>query len=152
MHNIIYTMKRESQGNLTALIFTPDTNRDPLEMSPFKGPVELHQAVKERHGDNVVFVSPRAFNVELEKRRTHSDEMLEILKNSGEGDLSRRWVYGSPYRPMGRVWARIEGAVFIHTDWQSTGYHTYAVVPSKLDKEIIENYDLIFVSHGGINV
>ncbi len=147
--NTIYTMKRDNQGNLTALILTSDNTGNPLEITSFKIPMDLHQTVKEHYGNDATYVSPRFFQTALEDRRTHSPELLEILKNSGEGDLSRRWVYGSPCRPIGRIWARIPGAaIYLDADREKTGYYSYVVVLAKLDKDIIDKYDFVFISHG----
>lgn len=153
MAKIIYTMKRDNQGDLTALILTPGNNKMPSELAYFRKPQELREAVKEQYGDDALCVSPKAFQEEIDKRSVHNVEMLEMLKNNPEGDLSRRFVYGSPLRPMSSIWARLPGAaIYIPCNRQKTGYHTYIAVLAKLDKEIIEKYDLVFVSHGGINV
>ena len=153
MDNIICAMKRDDLGDLTALILTPDNKKKPSELAYFRTPQELREAVKEHYGDDVLYVPLRILNEELEKRRVHSPEMLEMLKNNPEGNLSRRFVYGSPIRPMSSVWARLPGAaIYIPADRQKTGYHTYIAVLAKLNKEIIEKYDLVFVSHGGVNV
>ena len=85
--------------------------------------------------------------VVLDRRAIHTPEMVEFLKNNVEGDLSRCYVYGSPYRPISSLWASIDGAVYPYADWQSTGFHSYVAVPSQLDKEVIDRYQLIFVSH-----
>jgi hypothetical protein len=150
MSTIIYTMKRDLQGDLTALILTPDSNKKTVELAYFRTPQELQEAVKARYGDNAICVPSRMFDEELEKCTVHTPEMLEMLKENPEGDLSGHFVYGSPMRPMSSVWARVASdAIYIPSDRQKTGFHTYVAVLAKLGKEIIEKYDLIFISHGG---
>jgi len=109
---------------------------------------ELHENMKENLG--AVRLKNADFQEELERRLTHTPEMVDLLKKQGEllgQDLSQYIIYGS-YRPVSASWARVhEQAVYIQVDPASTGYHTYVAVPARLDVETIENYELQFVSH-----
>jgi hypothetical protein len=147
MDNTIYTTRRENDGYFTALILEAGS-RQVKEESCFTLE-ELKSIIADTYGD-IQRISPRLFQEEINNRTVHSDEMLSLLRNNVEGDLSQRYVYGSPMRPMSSVWARLPGAaIYIPCDRQKTGYHTYVAVLAKLDKEIVDKYDLVFVSHGG---
>lgn len=147
----IYTTRRENDGTLTALVLEPNT-REIKELTYFFDMTELCNKIQEEWGD-INRLHPRDFQKEIDKRSVHSVEMLEMLRDNPEGNLARRFVYGSPMRPMSSVWARIPGAaIYIPCNRQKTGFHTYIAVLARLDKEIIEKYDLVFVSHGGVNV
>lgn len=79
----------------------------------------------------------------------HTDEVMALLEEYGNrvgGDLSRYLVYGSPMRPMSASWARIEGAVYMQVDKAITGYHTYIATPLTLPKELVDRFELVFVS------
>lgn len=141
----IYQLIREYDGYYYAQVLSARSNR-PTEMSGYESPVELHTAIKEQYGPDATRVPKRVFQEELEKRAVHTPEMQVLLRDSYMGDLSAYYVYGAPMRPMSGSWARIDGAVYINADKQTTGYHTYVAVPEALDKEVIERYELTFVS------
>lgn len=84
--------------------------------------------------------------VDLKKPKCHTPEMLAILKDTYEGDLTACYVYGSPMRPMSATWARIPGATFLNADKRATGYHTYVATLETLPQETINSYELVFVS------
>lgn len=52
------------------------------------------------------------------------------------------WVYGSPCRPMSGTWARIPNACYVNAERSTTGMHTWVVVPARLERSIIDNYEL----------
>jgi len=147
MDNTIYTTRRENDGYFTALILEAGSTQV-KEESCFTLE-DLKSIIADTYGD-IQRVSPRVFQEEIDNRSVHTEEMLSILRDTYEGDLTHRWVYGSPMRPMSSSWARLPGgAVYLNADKAKTGFHSYVVVLAKLDKEIIEKYDLVFVSHGG---
>lgn len=79
----------------------------------------------------------------------HTTEVAALLKEYGErvgADLSSWLVYGSSMRPMSHDWARIPEAVYMQVDKASTGYHTYVAVPVSLPKDLMDRYELVFVS------
>lgn len=74
-----------------------------------------------------------------------NETIQALLKKHGEllgMDLSAYHVYGSPMRPVSHSWARIRGAEYIQVV-RATGYHTLIVVLTPLDKETVEDYELI---------
>jgi hypothetical protein len=144
MNKTIYTTKRGEYNTFTALILEPNT-REVQELTYFESMDELKGRVQEEWGD-IERLSPKAFQEELDKRAIHTPEMVTFLQNNPEGDLSRYYVYGSSYRPISSMWARIDGAIYPYTSYIATGYHSYVVVPKPLDKEVIDRYQLVFVS------
>lgn len=115
----------------------------------FKDIMDLQARVKAHYGQDATYLSPSKFKSAMEMRQIHSPEILALLHQEGDLlglDLSSYVVYGSSYRPMSRIWARIDNAVFMQVDKQQTSYHTYVAVPELLTKEIIERYELSFVS------
>lgn len=77
--------------------------------------------------------------------KKYSEAIQNLLTQYGEvigEDLSNHVVYGSPMRPMSSSWARIPDAVFMQSDKQSTGYHTFVAVPVVLGQEVVDRYEL----------
>jgi hypothetical protein len=140
----ICTTKRGEDGSFMSLILKPETKEVKEEIcNSWEELVELMGIMY----STATRVSPKTFQEELDRRAMHSPGMVEFLKNNVEGDLSHCYVYGSPLRPMSSVWARVhESAIYIPCDRQKIGYHSYVVVPRALDKEVIERYQLVFVS------
>jgi hypothetical protein len=124
--------------------------RDATEFTGYYDAREIHENMQAIFGPDVQHLSASKFQQELEKRLIHTPEVVALLKHDGEllgQDLSQSFVYGS-VRPISSLWARVhDAAVYIQTDKQATGYHTYVAVPARLDNEIIESYELSFVSH-----
>ena len=60
----------------------------------------------------------------------------------GPQDASTYWVYGSPCRPMSSAWARIPNACYVNADKSMTGMHTWVIVPARLERSIIDSYEL----------
>lgn len=112
---------------------------------------ELHADMKDNFGPDVQHLSSTQFQQELDRRLVHTSEVVALLKRDGDllgQDLSHSFVYGSFKRPMSSIWARVhEAAVYIQTDKQATGYHTYVAVPAPLDDKTVARYELAFVSH-----
>ena len=110
---------------------------------------DLQERVRRRYGEDAVFMSPSKFQLELARRQIHTPEMVALLAQNGEllgQDVTSYLVYGSPMRPMSSAWARIDGAVFIPSNKQQSGYHSYVAVPQLLDAEVAGRYELEFVS------
>lgn len=144
----IFTAKNDL-GYLYALILTSNSHKA-SEMHGFDDLNELKAEVRKQY-EGAEFVPSRKFQSELEQRQVHSPELIALLKRDGELlglDLTSYVVYGAPMRPMSRIWARIENAVFVQADKSTTGYHTYVAVPDRLDSDTISQYELVFVSRG----
>lgn len=151
MNTTVFTAKRDNSGYLYAHVLEV-TVTQPIEVydGGFENVKELKERMYGKYGQDAVFMSSRQFAEELASRQIHTPELVALLWENGESlgidQITRYVVYGSPNRPMNSIWARIDNAVFIPADKQSTGYHTYVAVPSHLDKEIVEKYELVFVS------
>ena len=100
------------------------------------------------YGPDAVFVPNCIFQEEIEARSFHTDKMIDLLDKCDyeRVGLTSYIVYGAPMRPTSALWARINGAEYIQTSKLVTGYHSYVVVPEVLDKEVMKNYELTFVS------
>lgn len=150
-NNAVFTAKRDNRGYLYACVLTQTaTQFEEIWDGGFEDVKELKERMCRKYGQDAVFMSSRQFAEELASRQIHTPALVALLWEHGEllgiDQITRYMVYGSPLRPMNSIWARIDDAVFIPADKQSTGYHTYIAVPSLLDKEIIEKYELAFVS------
>ncbi len=144
--NPIYILISTGDGYYYARVLGTKSNK-PAEISGYETVGEFDVAIKKQYGPDAARVSKRVFHEELERRAIHTPKMISLLKESYMGDLSAYHVYGSPMRPMSSVWARIEGAVYINADVSGTGYHTYVAVPAVLSQDMIDRYELEFVSH-----
>ena|SRR5713101_1309390 len=147
----MFTAKRDDRGYLYAHVLVP-TASQPIEVSDggFENVKDLQERMKRKYGQDAMFMSNRKFQEEIEQRQIHTPELVALLWENGEllgiDQITRYVVYGAPIRPMSSIWARIDDAVFIQSNKQSTGYCSYVAVPCNLDKEIIEKYELVFVS------
>lgn len=56
----------------------------------------------------------------------------------------REWVhvYASRNRPMSAVWARIDKAHYVQSDYRETGVHTWVVTPEPLDDDTLYKFEL----------
>ncbi len=145
----IFTVKRDEHNTLVALVLADRSTRPTIMNGP-EATKELQEFVRESYGHDAAFVPGSQFQRELEQRQVHTPEIVAMLEHQRElfgVDASSYVVYGSPMRPMSSVWARIQDAMFIPSDRWQTGYHTYVAVPRELDREVIDNYELQFVSH-----
>jgi len=143
----LYTVKMDSRYRALVLQegFTkPDT------YDGFFTARELHEYMQNQFGTDVQRLTGAQFQQELARRQVHTPEVLTLLKRDGDllgQDLTNYFVYGSFNRPMDSMWARVDpAAVYIQTDKQTTGYHTYVAVPALLSAETISRYELEFVS------
>ena len=129
-----------------ALVLKPE-DREPERREGFFSARELGEKLRDEF-ESVVQLPYSKFRQEMEKRLVHTLETQGLLvQNSTEGqDLTKFFVYGSASRPMGS-WAQIAGAVYIQVSRQTTGHYTYIAVPTKLDEDTVEQYELAFVSH-----
>jgi hypothetical protein len=89
------------------------------------------------------------FQKELASRKTHSEAMENLLLEH-KLDISCH-IYGS-FRPLG-TGSSIPGAFYLTEAIYSlpkdeARYDTYIAVPAALDDEIVERYELEFISHG----
>ena len=60
----------------------------------------------------------------------------------GPQNASTYWVYGSPCRPMSGAWARIPDARYVNANYSQDKVHTWVVVPARLERSIIDSYEL----------
>lgn len=141
-----YTVRMESLYPY-ALVLQPGNTR-PEKLEGFFGAKEIHKHMQDNFGPDVKQLPRTQFQGEVELRETHTLEIQGLLMQHGTAgqDLTSFFVYGSACRPMGS-WARIDSAVYIQVSQQTTGYYTYIAVPTKLDEDTLERYDLAFVSH-----
>jgi hypothetical protein len=148
--SVIFTARRDESQYLYALVLAVNSS-SPTEFRDggFEDIQDLKERVCHHYGDDAVFMPPSKFQSELAQRQVHTPELVALLGQNGEllgQDITLYIVYGSPMRPMSGIWARIDGAVFIQSDKQQSGYHTYVAVPQLLDAEVTEQYELEFVS------
>ena len=148
--SVIFTAKRDESQYLYALVLLANSS-SPTEFRDggFEDMQDLRERVRHCYGEEAVFMPPSKFQLELVQRQTHTPEMVALLAQNGEllgQDITSYLVYGSPMRPMSGMWARIDGAVFIQSDKQQSGYHSYVAVPQLLNAEVAEKYELEFVS------
>lgn len=151
MNATVFTAKRDDRGYLYAHVLEAKaTQPEEVYDGGFEDVKELKERMYCKYGQDAVFLSSRQFAEELASRQIHTPELVALLWEQGEllgiDQVTRYVVYGAPMRPMSSIWARIDSAVFIPADKQSTGYHTYVAVPNNLDKEIVDRYELVFVS------
>jgi len=61
-----------------------------------------------------------------------------------EGPYGRThtWVYGSEHRPINAGLASIPDAVFVPSDWEKTGVHTWVITPNVLSDDLVAGYQL----------
>jgi len=147
--NTIYTLKPSGLNFSHMASVLPSDGTRPVQLPLYGTIAQLQEAVKERYGEDAQRVSPRKFDEEVASRQVHTPDVCAMLTLYGERigeDLSSHVVYGSPMRPMNSVWARIADAVYMPVDKQKTGHHTYIAVPGNLDAEVVEKYELVFVS------
>lgn len=98
------------------------------------------------HPQNMCIECYIAANEEMQRAKENMKRMVHSLLQQysellGE-DLSNHHVYGSPMRPMSSAWARIPNAVFMQTNRQETGYHTFVAVPTPLESSEVNRYEL----------
>ena len=151
-----YRPSRDKHGSLFALILTPDAAKPTQSSANFgnslsagNGIAAMKAYMQEYYGDDVEMASPAKWQREIESRAFHSPEIIAMLERQSElfgVDATSYIVYGSTMRPVSTIWFRVEDAMCIPADRQQTGYHTYIAVPNALDKEVIEKYELEFVS------
>ncbi|HEX3642698.1 MAG TPA: hypothetical protein VHV10_15540 [Ktedonobacteraceae bacterium] len=85
---------------------------------------------------------------EAKTKMAHSNDILELLEQYGEleqKDISSYMVYGSPCRPLSASWVQIPDAIIMNTDKIAT-YYNYVAVPTRLDRETRDSYELSLVS------
>jgi hypothetical protein len=148
LDHTVYKIYRNEVRCWEAAILLP-TSQVPTILSGEKTPGETVERIKEAYGESAARLPEVKFQEELERRITHSPEMLAILKNNWTGqDLSGWHVYGSILRPMAGI--KIEGTVFLNGNGARYNQYTiyeYVVAREPLDVRTREHYTLVTVSH-----
>lgn len=148
LDHTVYKVYRNKARHWEAAILLP-TGQTPTTFSCEDTSTLTVKQVKETYGESAEQLSEARFQVELERRITHSSEMLAMLKDNWTGqDLSDWHVYGSILRPMTGI--RIDGAVYLNGNgarYYQYEIYTYVVAPEPLDAGTIEHYTLVTVSH-----
>jgi len=148
MEHTIFKIYKNDAGYLEAAILTPKSG---AKQTIFKGldtVEEMVAQVKQDYGQDAERVPVRIFQQEIERRTTHTPEMLALLEDTYAGNLQECWVYGSILRPMSGI--VIEGTTYLNGNGAKVNgwkIHEYVVTPGTLDTAVIEHYDLVFVSH-----
>ncbi|GAC1660919.1 MAG: hypothetical protein PVS3B3_31230 [Ktedonobacteraceae bacterium] len=152
----IFTQKRDDRGSLYALVLTDgssEVREEHLNGDFIQAIGTFKNRVQRIYGEDAEFVPSSKLQQELESRRTHSPEIIAMLEKQSELfgiDTTGYIVYGSAMRPMSTTWVRIPDCMCIPANKQQTGYHSYVIVPESLGREIIERYELEFVSRPAI--
>ncbi len=148
LDHTVYKVYQNRDRSWEAAILVP-TNQEPAFLKGLSSPSLTVKKVEEAHGESAERLSEAKFQEELERRRTHSPEMLAMLKQNWTGeDLSGWHVYASVLRPMMGI--KIEGTVFLNGNGAKyEGYEIYTYVVSKepLDARTREQYSLVTISH-----
>jgi hypothetical protein len=112
---VFYTIKYDGRYPYALILSSAYVNGTikPTELRGRENAQEYRQAVIEQYGEDVQMLPPSKFQQEVAKRQIHSPAIIVLLKRDGDLDLSHHLVYGSCYRPMSSMWARIDDAVFI---------------------------------------
>jgi len=148
MTTTIFTIKRDEDNYLYALVLTPKS-RKPTEMRGWETVQDFREGIAEQYGPDAKYVSSREFQTEVEQRQVHTPAMIALLQQHSkeiEMDVTAYVVYGSAMRPMSAIWARIPDAVYVQVDKQITGYHTYVLVPEPLTAATVVHNELTFIS------
>jgi hypothetical protein len=148
----MFTIKRNNDGPGVIALILLDGCNESEELLPVDTIAEITQVVYACYGADAERVPINRFNREVEARSYHTQELIDLLIEcdyDGVG-LTSYIVYGSPLRPMRANWADIGGAVFIDADHRASGFYSYVVVPADLDKEVIDRYELTFVSRPSV--
>ncbi|MBA2681104.1 MAG: hypothetical protein H0U76_22240 [Ktedonobacteraceae bacterium] len=147
-HTVYRVNRNERTGNWEATILLP-TSQVPMLLTGEKTSVLTVEKVRELYGESADRLPYDQFQAEVERRITHSEEMLVLLKNNWTGqDLSGWHVYGSIQRPMAGI--KIEGTIFLNGNGAKYNQYTiyeYVVAREPLDARTIKHYTLIAVSH-----
>jgi len=147
LDHTVYRVYRNDANYWEAAILQPKKTTASIFPGDDTG-AETAQAVRERYGENAERLTEEKFQQELERRLTHTPEMLKLLKEIWTGDLRTWHVYGSILRPM--IGISIPGTVYLNGNgakYQGYDIHDYVVSPEPLDGATIEHYTLVTVSH-----
>lgn len=148
LDHTVYKIYRNEARLWEAAILLP-TSQVPTIQNGEKTPRETVEWIKEVYGESAARLSEGNFQEELERRITHSPEMLAMLKNNWTGqDLSEWHVYGSILRPMTGI--KIDGTIFLNGNGSRYNQYTiyeYVVAREPLDARTREHYTLVIVSH-----
>jgi hypothetical protein len=141
----IYQLTREHDGYFIAYILSLKS-RKASTMSGYETQAEFDTAVKEHYGPDTIRVPKKAFWEEVERRAIHTPEMIALLQQAHERDLTKWYVYGSPCRALHLYEVRDIPSALLATAEPASGYYTYVATPELLDRDTIERYELRFVS------
>ena len=136
----LYKVEREAGAWIVSLLAptacTPEIHIYPTHSTSL---INIAQELGETAGR----VRPRSFDAEVERRRVHTQEMLQIL---GE-ERADRWVYASE-RPMTGVLLGIESQIVSSDTKAPDGWPIYCYLFSQvpLDPSIIDQHELMFIS------
>lgn len=143
----VYRVYRNDAGYWEALVLQPKSTTASIFPGDDTGG-ETTQSVRERYGENAERLTEVKFQQELDRRLTHTPEMLKLLKENWTGDLSAWHVYGSILRPM--IGISIPSTVLLNgggAKYQQYEIYDYVVSPEPLDQRTIERYTLVTISH-----
>jgi hypothetical protein len=148
MDKTIFKVYKNDANYLEAAILTSKSGTKVVTFNGWDTVDEMIAQMKQDYGQDAERVPSRIFQQEIERRTTHTPEMLALLEDTYAGNLQECWVYGSILRPMSGI--VIEGATYLNGNgakYQGWKIHDYVVTPGELEKSVIEHYDLAFVSH-----
>jgi hypothetical protein len=150
LDHTVYKVSRNNKTHLWEAAILLPTTQEPTILGGEKTPGETVGQIKKVYGENAERLPEVKFQEELERRMTHSPEMLKMLKNNWTGqDLSDWHVYGSILRPMTGI--TIDGAIYLNGNGARYQEHyevyTYVVVQQPLDEKIKQHYTLVTISH-----
>lgn len=149
MSNVIFSAKRGKGGYLVALVLKPES-RTPIEETNggYENLNELNAVITGKY-KGAIFMTKERFEWEAAQRLVHTPEMLTLMAKYNEllgTDITPYFVYGSARRPTNTMFYGMENAVHMQVDKTSTGFYTYIATPEMLDAEIVDRYELQFVS------
>lgn len=148
LDHTVYKVYRDEQSRCwEAAILTPSSNKAEI-FKPFEETaIDTVSAVRQKYAP-CVRLTDYFFQMELEKRTTHTPEMLALLRDNWTGeDLSDWYVYASILRPMSGI--SIADTHYLpgnSATYQQWTIHTYVVAFEELSAHTIEQYDLVFIS------
>ena len=147
-HPVYRVNRNKRTGDWEAAILLPES-QEPMLLSGEKTSVLMVEKVRALYGERADRLPYDQFQAEVERRITHSAEMLVLLKNNWTSqDLSGWHVYASILRPMAGI--RIEGTFFLNGNGAKYNQYTiyeYVVAREPLDARTIEHYTLVPISH-----
>jgi hypothetical protein len=144
----VYQVYRNEARYWEVAILLP-TSQTPIILIGEETSASTVKQIKATYGESAERLPEVKFQEEVERRTTHSEEMLALLKDNWTGQDLRDWhVYGSILRPMMGI--TIEGTVYLNGNgarYHQYGIYTYVVAKEPLDARTREHYTLVTISH-----